>query len=188
VKAGDQMIHVLETNRLNLRPFEMGDAEAAFGWVGDLAVMKYVPSGPDRSLEDTRRRIALYQEHQARHGFSKWVIIERGSGRAIGDSGLLVLEDEGWIDLGFRLAPAYWGQGFATEAASAWIRAAFSHLGIQSLGAFTHPGNVASVRVLEKLGFQAIRRDTVMGKLTHCPGHPHPLQDAKAQSARHRQT
>jgi RimJ/RimL family protein N-acetyltransferase len=82
---------------------------------------------------------------------------------SIGDSGLLVLPECGWIDLGFRLSQPYWGQGFATEAASAWVHAAFYENHIHLLGAFVHPENVASIRVLEKLGFHAERRDTVMG-------------------------
>ena len=154
---------IIETIRLTLRPFEATDAEAAFEWFGNPVVMKYVPNGPDAALDETRRRIEKYQQHQGVHGFSKWVIVERRLGRPIGDSGLLVLEREGWIDLGFRLKPAYWGQGFATEAGLAWIRAAFHDLGLRALGAFTHPDNGASTRVLEKLGFYAVRRDTVMG-------------------------
>ena len=89
--------------------------------------------------------------------------MERPSGRAIGDSGLLKLEDQGWIDLGFRLAQPYWGKGLATEAASAWVRAAFDEFHIDRLTAFVHPENVASIRVLEKLRFHADRRETIMG-------------------------
>ena len=82
---------------------------------------------------------------------------------AIGDSGLLKLEDHGWIDLGFRLAQSYWGRVLATEAASAWVRAAFADFHIDGLKALVHPENVASIRILEKLRFQAERRDTIMG-------------------------
>jgi [ribosomal protein S5]-alanine N-acetyltransferase len=157
------MLSTIETTRLSLRPFEASDAEAAFGWFGDPIVMRYVPDGPDTTLKATRRRIADYQRHQTHHGFSKWLIVERHSGHAIGDAGLLVLTAEGWIDLGFRLSALHWGQGFGTEAASAWVRAAFEELGIDALGAFTHPDNRASIRILEKLGFKRLRRDTVMG-------------------------
>jgi len=81
----------------------------------------------------------------------------------MGDSGLLVLEEYGWIDLGFRLAQEHWGRGLATEAASAWVNVAFDGLHMRRLGAFAHPKNAASIRVLQKLGFQVERRDTVMG-------------------------
>src|SRR5713226_3998828 len=157
------MLVTIETSRLVLRPFESADAEAAFGWFGDPQVMRLTPTGPDTSIEQTKARLANYQEHQIAHGFSKWIIVDRGSGRSIGDSGLLVLQDYGWIDLGFRLAQPYWGKGLATEAACAWVRAAFDDFHIDRLTAFVQPENVASIRVLQKLGFHAERRDTIMG-------------------------
>jgi [ribosomal protein S5]-alanine N-acetyltransferase len=153
----------IETDRLVLRPFESGDVEAAFAWFGDPIVMRFTPTGPDTSIELTRARLANYQEHQTEHGFSRWVVLDRHSGRPIGDSGLLALQEYGWIDLGFRLAKRYWGQGLATEAAFAWVQAAFDDFHIDRLTAFVHPENVASIRVLEKLRFHAERRDTIMG-------------------------
>jgi len=153
----------LETSRLILRPFESGDVEAAFGWFGDPIVMRFTPTGPDTSIDQTKARLANYQAHQTTHGFSKWIILERQLGRAIGDAGLLKLAEYGWIDLGFRLAHPYWGKGLATEAASAWVRAAFDDFHIDRLTALVHPENVASIRVLGKLRFHVDRRDTIMG-------------------------
>src|SRR5260370_32225031 len=147
----------METRRLILRPFESEDAEAAFVWLGDPIVMRFTPPGPDTSIEQTKARLANYQKHQTEHGFSKWIVLDRHLGRPIGDSGLLVLLEYGWIDLGFRLAQPYWGQGLATEAARAWIRAAFEDFHIDRLPAIVHPENFASIRVLEKLGFLAER-------------------------------
>jgi [ribosomal protein S5]-alanine N-acetyltransferase len=153
----------IETERITLRPFEPSDLEAAFGWFGDPVVMRFTPTGPDKSVEETQTRLRLFIAHQKEHGFSKWLIVNRSSGVAIGDSGLLVLRDYGWIDLGFRLAQPYWGKGFATEAASAWVHAAFDELRITRLGAFAHPENRASIRVLEKLMFNIERRAIVFG-------------------------
>ena len=90
----------IETSRLILRPFALTDAEAAFGWFGNPVVMRFTPSGPDTSIDQTKTRLARYQEHQIAHGFSKWIILDRSTGRSIGDSGLLELQDYGWIDLG----------------------------------------------------------------------------------------
>ena len=154
---------MIETPRLILRPFEETDIEEAFGWFGYSTVMQFTPAGPDKSLEQTKLRIRDYQAHQAAHGFSKWVMVERSSSRLIGDSGLFVLEEYGWVDLGFRLARMFWGKGLATEAASAWTHAAFEDYQLSELGAFSHPDNVASMRVLEKLGFRPIRQAAVMG-------------------------
>jgi RimJ/RimL family protein N-acetyltransferase len=157
------MLTKIETPRLILRPFESGDAEAAFQWFGDPSVMRFTPTGADASVEQTAARLAKYQEHQIAHGFSKWIILHRGSACPIGDSGLLVLEEYGRIDLGVRLARARWGQGLATEAASAWVRAAFDQFHLNRLTAFVHPENLAAIRVLEKLGFHIERRGVVMG-------------------------
>lgn len=157
------MLTTIETSRLLLRPFEPGDGEAAFAWFSDQAVMRFTPTGPDTSIEQTKARLAMYQEHQAAHGFSKWIILDRHAGTAIGDSGLLALEKYGWIDFGFRLALPYCGKGLATEAGSAWVRVAFGDLHLDELKAIVHPENAASIRVLEKLRFQPERRDTILG-------------------------
>ncbi len=153
----------IETPRTILRPFSEDDAEAAFRWLGDPAVMRFIPSGLDASVEDTRKRIATYREHQTAHGFSRWVIQERASGLLIGDSGLLELEAVGGIDLGFRLAVSHWGRGFATEVAQAWVHAAVHDLGLPRLFAFAHPENVASLRVLDKVGFRRTGAGRVLG-------------------------
>jgi [ribosomal protein S5]-alanine N-acetyltransferase len=153
----------METNRLILRPFEEGDAEAAFGWFGDPEVMRFTTTGPDSSIEKTKTRLAKYQEHQSVRGFSKWIILDRHSGGAIGDSGLIHLEEYGRIDLGYRFAKPYWGKGLATEAAAAWVRAGFVDFHIEQLTAFVHRENVASIRVLEKVGFRKEGREKIMG-------------------------
>jgi RimJ/RimL family protein N-acetyltransferase len=153
----------IDTARLRLRPFVSADVAAAFDWFGDPLVMRFTPSGPDRSIDQTAVRIQKCQHHQSEHGFSKWIITERASGHPIGDAGLLFLADYGWIDFGYRLAYPFWGKGLATEAASAWVQKAFTELDLNRLTAIVHPENHASVKVLQKLGFLEERRDTIMG-------------------------
>jgi Acetyltransferase (GNAT) domain len=80
------MHDAIDTDRMRLRPFISDDVQFAFDWFGDPLVMRFTPSGPDRSMEQTAARIANYKRHQSEHGFSKWIIIERGSGRPIGDA------------------------------------------------------------------------------------------------------
>lgn len=153
----------METERTVLRPFESADAEAAFAWFGHPVVMRFTPGGPDTSIAQTEARLARYREHQVAHGFSKWIVLDRGTELPTGDSGLLVLAEGDSIDLGFRLAQPYWGQGLATEVGSAWVQVAFDELHLQRLTAMVHPENAGSIRVLAKLGFGKDRRDTVMG-------------------------
>lgn len=81
----------IETSRHILRPFESDHVEPAFRWFGNPIIMRFTTTGPDTSIEQTKARLAKYQEHQIAQGFSKWIILDRRLGRAIGDSGLLML-------------------------------------------------------------------------------------------------
>jgi RimJ/RimL family protein N-acetyltransferase len=153
----------IETERTRLRPFEESDAEEAFAWFSDPEVMRFIPSGPDATLEDTRRRIANYRAQQARFGFSKWIILHRETGRAIGDSGLWYLPDGKRIELGFRLARPWWGAGFAVEVGRAWLTWFDAHLPGEPLFADVHPEHARSQRVLSQLGFQPSHSELVHG-------------------------
>ena len=70
--------------------------------------------------------------------------------------------------LGFRFASTSWGLGFATEVGQAWVKAAFETYGLTELGAFVHPQNAPSLRVLAKLGFRSTRTAVVMGMEAVC--------------------
>lgn len=153
----------IETERTRLRPFEEADAEAAFAWFSDAEVMKFIPGGPDATLADTHRRIAGYRDHQARHGFSKRLILHRETGQAIGDSGLHFLPDGQRIELGFRLSRAYWGAGYALEVGRAWLEWFDKHHTGEPLFADVHPDHLRSQRVLEKLGFKPSHSELVFG-------------------------
>ncbi len=157
------MIDWIETERTRIRAFEEADAEEAFAWFSDLEVMKFIPGGVDATLEDTRRRIARYREHQERFGFSKHLIIHRETGEAIGDSGLFHLPDGERIELGFRLARPYWGAGYAPEVGRAWLDWFDTHLPGEALFADVHPDHVKSQRVLAKLGFHPSHSELVHG-------------------------
>ena len=157
------MDNPIDTIRLTLRPFEENDIQEAFTWFGDPVVMRFPPSGPDRNVAATAARIAGYRHHQSERGFSKWIITDRYSGRPMGDAGLLFIAACDWIDFGYRLSRPYWGKGFATEAASAWVEAAFEKLMLSCIVSIVYPENHASIRVLHKLRFAEERRSEVMG-------------------------
>jgi RimJ/RimL family protein N-acetyltransferase len=93
--------------------------------------------------------------HQQACGYSFWAVVERESGALIGDAGLY-RTPAGEVELGYTLGRPWWGRGYATEAAGAWLETAFARLGIDAVVALAEPANTASLRVLEKLG---MRRD-----------------------------
>jgi RimJ/RimL family protein N-acetyltransferase len=144
-------VELLETPRLLLRPFGPGDAENVHPIYSDPVVMRYVATGPMTDFAVTQRLLDDYGAHQKRHGYSFWAVIERSSGQLIGDAGLY-RTPAGEVELGYTLGAAWWGRGYATEAASRWVSVAFDELGIDEVVALAEPANIASLHVLTKLG------------------------------------
>jgi [ribosomal protein S5]-alanine N-acetyltransferase len=105
--------------------------------------------------------------HWTEHGFGPWVLVERRSGEFLGRAGLewTSLADERVLSVSWAIVPWRWGEGLATEAARAAVATA-SELGLAEVVSFTLPQNVASRRVMEKIG---LRRD---GEARHA-GLPH---------------
>lgn len=141
------------TERLLLRPVTMDDLPAYEAVFGDPLVMRYISNGATRSREDLIPRILRMIDTQDRLGMSLWAVERRDTGEVIGDCGLIPIAHRGpEIEVGYRLARAHWGMGFATEAASAALRYGFDECDLDRIIAVTEPGNAASRRVLTKIG------------------------------------
>lgn len=106
--------------------------------------------------------------HWEEHGFGIWIFRDRTSGAFVGRGGLRRVDVEGEreVEIAYAVAADRWGCGLATEMARASAGAAFSHLGLKSVVAFTLPTNVASRRVMEKTGL-TLDRDIVHANLPH---------------------
>jgi [ribosomal protein S5]-alanine N-acetyltransferase len=142
---------VCETARLVLRHFTMDDLTPLVPMHLDPEVYRYIGM---RTPEETRRRLEQWIAEYARYGFSKWAVVLRSSGELIGRCGLSLEQIDGsseW-ELGWTFARAHWGQGYATEAASAAMDHSFRVLGHQRLISLIRPGNVASTRVAARIG------------------------------------
>jgi [ribosomal protein S5]-alanine N-acetyltransferase len=148
----------LLTEHLELREPRMSDAPALFHDVyGDPEVMRWVAGGPLADLASTREALATFRAHQRAHGFTWWTVVERATGRVVGDAGLFSYAGTGpEVEVGYTFARDAWGKGYATEAAVASLEAAFGPLALARVLAVVRPENGASQRVLEKAG---MRRD-----------------------------
>jgi ribosomal-protein-alanine N-acetyltransferase len=144
---------IFETDRLLVREFVEEDAEAFFKLNTDPEVLRYVP---DKALINVEQARQLLIDHPIadyrKHGFGRGACILKSTGEQIGFAGLKYLEELGEVDVAFRLLPAHWGLGLATEAALASVRFGFTHLGLKQIIGLVMPDNIASVRVLEKTG------------------------------------
>ncbi len=137
--------------RVELRPFTLRDAPAMLAVYGDPEVMRWVGHGPVATLAEVEAMLSQYITHQDRYGYAFWAVVERASGRVIGDTGLARTAD-GKIEMGYTLAREAWGRGLATEAAGLALHAALETLQMPAVRALVEPGNLASQHVLTKLG------------------------------------
>ena len=145
---------ILQTERLILREFDEGDAAAFYVLGSDPAIIRFTGDPGLTSIEHAREvlrshPLADYQKY----GFGRWACLHKETGAIIGFAGLKYLEDLKEVDIGYRLVPAHWGAGLATEAGRAVLDYGFRELHLEEIIGLADPVNVASVRVLEKLGF-----------------------------------
>jgi ribosomal-protein-alanine N-acetyltransferase len=143
------------TKRLSYRPLEPADAEAMHAVWGDPEVMRYLPAEPDAGQRETAERVERHIARFTETGFGLCAVVERGQGRVVGVCGLFPVEWTGPdVEVAYHFARKVWNRGYATEAAAAWVGAAFDQLQLDRVVALAYPANRASTRVMEKLGMR----------------------------------
>lgn len=140
---------ILTTERLAFRPFTSDDFDLMAQLHRDPQVGRYF--GGAWSDEKVREAVAEFAAEHAERGHSKWLAFTH-DGAFVGRAGVSVWDHTGELELGYALLPAYWGRGLATEAARAVAAYAFRVTEVDHLIGFTHLQNVASQRVLERIG------------------------------------
>ena len=153
----------LETPRLHLRRFSLDDLDDLARIFRDPDVMKYMQSGIPRSREEAQSVIDLHINHWRDRGFGFWAVIDKTQNIFIGQGGLLLLDTAPEVEVGYLLAKSHWGRGFATELASASLEHGFATLGLNRIVAVANPDNVASRRVMEKIGMRYEKDDIYYG-------------------------
>ena len=158
------MTFILETERLALREWKPGDAEALFVLMGDPEVMRYVDVGRPWGVERAREWVGRLNVSYRERGYSRWAVVEREGGRAVGSCGFAPLPWSGEIDLGYILRRDRGGRGYATEIGRATLAHGFGRYGFEEVVASIAPENGASRRVLLKLGFVYRGNEVMQGE------------------------
>lgn len=143
---------MIETERLILRPFTEEDFETLCKIRSDEEVMKYMGGPESTKREKIRERFDYYLEHQKKHGYASSAVILKETNEMIGSAGLQHLDDGEEIEVGYGFDKPFWGKGYASEAAEAWLRHGFENLGMERIVAVAIPENTGSRHVMEKLG------------------------------------
>jgi RimJ/RimL family protein N-acetyltransferase len=121
--------------------------------------VQYLAAGPAAAAEAATIATARIADFEAMWagspGYGPWAAIEKSSGQLVGHIGLRVFPEVGGAtEVLYMLDDGAWGKGYATEGATAARDYGFEHLELKQLVGLTHPDNLASQKVLEKIGMQ----------------------------------
>jgi ribosomal-protein-alanine N-acetyltransferase len=145
--------YFLITDRLGFSHWEKGDLTLAMTLWGDPRVAEFI--GGPFATEAVCGRLHREIEKMTAYGVQYWPVFLLENGDLAGCAGLQPYGDEKDIlELGIHFKPDYWGKGLAQEAARAVIDFAFKTLHLERIFAGHHPDNIASERLLKKLGFR----------------------------------
>jgi ribosomal-protein-alanine N-acetyltransferase len=147
---------MLNTDRLVLREFVADDWHAVLAYQSDSRYLQYYP-WTKRTAQEVQafvQRFIGWQAEEPRIRFQLAVVL-RTEGQLIGTCGIRMgAANIRKADLGYEIAPSYWGQGYATEGSRAMLGFGFEELGLHRVWASCLAENAASARVLEKLGMR----------------------------------
>ena len=159
----------LKTARLLGEPISLGLFSEIHRLHSDPLVMTTLSAdGNVMTEEATRKHLQRCSDHWDRQGFGLWVFRARADGQFIGRGGLMTYQIDGQdvVGLAYAVMSDHWNQGFATEIAEASLRVGFEQLGLSEIGSWTLPSNLASQRVMAKLGFR-YEKDMEFAGLPH---------------------
>ena len=156
---------IFETPRLILGQFTEDDASLILELNSDPEIVKYVHEPVLTSEEEAKKIIVDIILPQYKNNLGRWATYTKSNNEFIGWCGLKYRPELDEIDLGYRLKKNAWGKGYATEAAKHTLDHGFNNLDLNLITGRAHIENIASIKVLEKIGMQFISE----GIVDDCP-------------------
>jgi RimJ/RimL family protein N-acetyltransferase len=141
----------IETARLQLRQFSLNDFDYLFRLYSDAEVMTYLLP---RTREQTQVSLNKHIQQWQQHNFGMWAVKHKETGKMIGRCGLGFLENTPEVELGYVFDKSYWNMGMGTEASQATLKFGFWQAKLDRIVAIAHPENIASVRIIQKVGMK----------------------------------
>ncbi|MBW0435282.1 GNAT family N-acetyltransferase [Leptospira yasudae] len=148
----------METGRLILREWEEKDLEPFYRMSSDPIVMEYFPALLTR--EDSEQFVEKMRAHFEEFGFGLWIVETKQTREWVGFTGFLNVSFQASftpaVEIGWRLKPSFWDQGFASEAATACLKFGFARLQFPKVVSFTSILNVRSQAVMKRIGMKEV--------------------------------
>jgi RimJ/RimL family protein N-acetyltransferase len=153
----------LETERLELRSATPADAPNLLALFSSPEVLRYLPPRPPITLEQAEQSIERRVKMEAELGYAPLLIRTKDGGEFIGSGGVVPIKDTPDVEIVYHFLPSSWGKGYATEAAAAILGFGFESARLNEIIGLAFPANVASWRVLEKVGMRFAGTATYYG-------------------------
>lgn len=145
---------ILETERLIMRPFQMGDEVSILEFSSNPKTQEHTGDILRTTLEEAIGLIQnVWLSDYEKYGYGRFAVIYKPDNKLIGFCGFKYLPELNETDLGYRFLPEYWGMGIATESSIKMLEYGFSVLKLSNVIGTVFPKNKASSHVLKKLGF-----------------------------------
>jgi [ribosomal protein S5]-alanine N-acetyltransferase len=160
--------HLLATERLKFRELMESDWKGVHDYASQEAVCKYQPWGPN-TIEDTKAFVNEVVTDHNKNPRTRYMLalVSKNDGRLIGAAEMNIRDFHHRNgEIGYIIHPDYWGKGMATEAAEKMISIGFNHFNLHRIQATCDPDNIASYKVLEKIGMkkEGILRENLLLK------------------------
>jgi ribosomal-protein-alanine N-acetyltransferase len=150
-----EQLPTINTSRLSLRSISAADVDDFFVVYSNPEVMRYWSTPPLANRDAAGKLISTIHEDFKRHELLKWAITLPADDKLIGSISLFHPDfTHRRAEIGYALGRAHWGNGYMQEALEAVLNYAFAVLKLHRIEADVDPRNAASVRTLERLGFQ----------------------------------
>ncbi len=152
------MKYILETERLRFRRFELSDAEELYKHHQEPELMKWIPNESYQDIAEAKDAIKFYADCVDKNQLPFVLAIElKENGKLIGDTGISEVEGkQGEVEIGYSICGTYQGKGLATETLKTITDFISNHFGVKILYGRIMHGNMASVKVMEKCGYNYI--------------------------------
>ena len=144
-------MRILETERLYLRELTIRDAENFYLLNLDPDVIKYTGDNSFKSIDEAKSFLSQY-DHYKKYGFGRWAVMDKRKELFLGWCGLKYDPTVNEFDVGFRFFKKQWNKGYATESAKACLAYGFSKYEMPFIVGRAMQENMASIRVLIKIG------------------------------------
>jgi [ribosomal protein S5]-alanine N-acetyltransferase len=167
---------ILQTPRLLLRRMTEADAPLIYALNSSPDVLKYLHEPELKDEADARRVIRdIIMPQYSLYNLGRWAILLKETNAFIGWCGLKYRPELEETDLGYRLMRQYWGHGYAAEAAKYCLAYGLDILNVETITGRAHIDNSASLAILEKIGMQYVKDETV----DDCPVKTYTISKAK---------